>query len=235
MNDPLHDLAQLEGVPSAVTAARDAADAVLRDRGLRQLTAEQSATALLTGARDSAAMAGPDWEAGAVRLSTQLIELSKLVRTSPGQLLARGHSLLAKGTMPDPELGRVQPQAAERISGLNRLLTASTKAPAIVVAAIAHGEVATAAPFGSPEIDGLLARATEHMVLVQAGVDPRAVLLPEAGHRASGKTYAATLEAYAGGSVDGVRGWILHCCQALTYGAEVSPVGAARRFRNDDV
>lgn len=235
MNDPLHDLAVLEGVPSAVTAARDAADAVLRDRGLRQLTAEQSATALHTGARDSAAMAGPEWEPGAVRLSTRLIELAGLVRTSPGQALARAHALLAKGSVPDAQLGRVRPEVAERIKGLNQLLTSQTKAPAIVVAAIAHGEVATAKPFGSAPVDELLGRAVEHLVLIQAGVDPRAVLLPEAGHRASGRAYPATLDAYAGGSIDGVRGWILHCCQALTYGTEVSPVGAARRFKNDQV
>lgn len=218
-----------------MTSARDAADAVLRDRGRRQITSEESAKALLAGARDSAAMAEPRWEPGSVRLSTQLIDLAALIRTSPGQVLARAHSLLAKDQLGDDELGRVRPEASARIGGLNRLLTSPSAAPAIVVAAVAHAEVATAGPFGDLGADQILARAVEHMVLVQAGVDPRAVLLPEAGHRASGRTYAATLEAYASGSVDGVRGWILHCGQALTYGAEVSPLGAARRFRNDQV
>ena len=39
--DPLADLAHVEGVPSAVAAATDAVDAVLRDRGLRKITEEQ--------------------------------------------------------------------------------------------------------------------------------------------------------------------------------------------------
>ena len=38
--DPLADLARIEGVPSAVAAATDAVDAVLRERGLRKITDE---------------------------------------------------------------------------------------------------------------------------------------------------------------------------------------------------
>ena len=39
--DPLADLARFEGVASAVAAATDAVDAVLRDRGLRKISDEQ--------------------------------------------------------------------------------------------------------------------------------------------------------------------------------------------------
>ena len=52
--DPLADLARFEGVPSAVAAATDAVDAVLRDRGLRKITDEQLSQALLAGARANA-------------------------------------------------------------------------------------------------------------------------------------------------------------------------------------
>jgi len=39
--DPLRPLAELEGVPSGMASARDAVDALLRDRGLRMRTPEE--------------------------------------------------------------------------------------------------------------------------------------------------------------------------------------------------
>lgn len=219
-----------------MTAARDATDAVLRDRGRRAVSAEDTARALLAGARASAAIEGAasegaDWEPGAVRLSTELIELAAQVRRAPGQVLARAHALLAKGMLPDDRLGRVA--AAEPLDGLLGLLTGSTRAPALVQAAIAHAEIARLAPFGGG--DGVIARAVEHMVLIDAGIDPRAALVPEVGHQAAGAGYRQALQGYASGSTDGVRGWLLHCAAALTRGAEESPLGAARRFRDDRV
>jgi hypothetical protein len=228
--DPLADLARLEGVPSAVAAARDAVDAVLRDRGMRVIPAEQSASALLSGARASAALSpDPDrWLAGAVRLSTELISLSGLIRVAPGQVIARAHALVARGAVPDDELGRVRADAevSERLVGLHQLLTEPTSASVVVLAAVAHAEVATVAPFGTA--DGIVACAVEHMVLVAGGVDPRAVIVCEAGHLALRPSYEAGLTAYRSGTVPGVRDWLLHCAQALTYGAEVSPAATRR-------
>lgn len=230
MPDPLADLARLEGVPSAVVAARDAVDAVLRDRGMRAISSEQSASALLAGARASAALTDePDrWLPGSVRLSTQLLALSELIRTSPGQALARVHALVARGCVPDDDLGRIRPgeEVAARLLGVNVLLTGSTTASVIILAAVVHAELATVAPFGSA--DTIVARAAEHLVLVAGGVDPRAVIVPEAGHLALRPGYLAALAGYRDGSVAGVRGWLLHCCQALAYGAEVSPAAVRR-------
>ena len=48
--DPLADLARFEGVASAVAAATDAVDAVLRDRGLRKISEEELSRSLLAGA-----------------------------------------------------------------------------------------------------------------------------------------------------------------------------------------
>lgn len=229
MTDPLADLARLEGVPSAVTAARDAVDAVLRDRGLRQIAAEHSAEALLAGARASAGLEGDEdrWLPGAVRLSTELIDLGQIVLTAPGQALARAHSLLAYGLVDEDRLGRVREdtEVSQRLTGLNHTLTSPTTAPSIVLAAVAHAEVATVRPFG--EGDGILARAMEHMILIATGVDPRAAIVTEAGHeraeRATG-AYAAALRGYATGTTAGLREWITHCAQAVAYGAEVSPL-----------
>lgn len=225
MTDPLSDLARLEGIPSAVTAARDGVDAILRDRGLRKISAETTATALLASAQASAQLEGDDrWLPGAIRLSTELIELSALIRKSPAQAIARAHALLAHGLVADDDLGRARPGAeiAERLVGLNHLLTEPTAASAVVVAAIAHAELASIAPFGGG--DGVIARAVEHMILVEGGVDPRAVIVIEAGHLAGQAAYRQALGAYQSGTPEGVRAWLLHCSSALSYGVEVSPL-----------
>lgn len=231
MVDPLFALSRLEGVPSAVAAARAAADALLRDRGVRMVPAETSARALLTGARASAALDGNSWEPGAIRLSTELIALAAIVRRAPGEALARAHVLVAKGVVPDDELG-VTVLGSEggnarpaRLRALLELLSAPTAAPALVQAAVAHAELADLAPFGSG--DKIIARAVEHMVLIDAGVDPRAVLVPEAGHQALGPAYEIGLRSYATGDPNRVRDWLVHCASAFTRGAELSPL--ARR------
>ena len=51
-------LVSLEGVPSAFAATRDGIDALLRDRGLRRTSPEQTATSLLRGAHASAVLEG---------------------------------------------------------------------------------------------------------------------------------------------------------------------------------
>jgi len=53
------------------------------------------------------------------------------------------------------------------------------------------------------------------------------VIVVEAGHAERGATYAAALDAYADGSVAGVKRWLLRCAAAVARGAELSPT--ARR------
>jgi hypothetical protein len=229
--DPLTDLARLEGVPSGLASARAAVDAVLTERGLRAMTAEVVAAALLTGARASARLTDePErWAAGAIRLSTELPGLAAVLRVAPGQALARAHTLAAFDQVPSAELGRLRAstEVAGRISGLTELLTSRTDAPALVLAAVAHAEVATVGPFGSA--DGLVARAVERMVLISSGFDPRGVIATEVGHLRRRTDYERLLGAYASGSAAGVRDWILHVAQAAVDGAESSPVVARAR------
>jgi hypothetical protein len=224
--DPLADLARLVGVSAAVVSAMDAVDAVLRDRGLRAIGAEQSAAALLAGARASAELSDHPqrWLAGSVRLSTELLSLSSLVRRSPAQVLARAHALVAAGQLPNEELGRVRldGEVSRRLLGLSELLIERTAAPSAIVAAVAHAELATLCPFGA--VDGIIARAVEHMILIAGGVDPRAVIVPEAGHLKLRRTYPSALAGYATGSTTGVHDWLLHCLRALAIGAESSPL-----------
>jgi len=234
--DPLADLAQLDGVGSAVEAARAAVDSVLRDRGLRVVSAEQSAAALLAGARASAALTDdpPRWLAGAIRLSTELVPLSELIRVAPGQAMARAHALVARGLVPEDDLGRIRGDAATtaRIRGLNELLTRPTAASGVVLAAVAHAELLASGAFDTA--NGIVARAVEHLVLVAAGVDPRAALVPEQGHLVLRHSYQISLARYREGTVSGVREWLLHCAQALTHGAEASPLAASPMGRRRD-
>jgi hypothetical protein len=225
--DPLADLARLEGVASAVAAATDAVDAVLRDRGLRHITEEQMSQALLAGASANAALSGdPErWQLGALRLSAELAPMAALIKVAPAQALARAHALVARGVVADSELGKIGsgPGVVARMNSLGELLARPTSAPAIVVAAVAHAEIAVVAPFG--DASGLIARAVEHLVLISVGLDPYGVIVVEAGHAERGESYSTGLEGYAEGSVSGVKDWLLRCATAVARGAELSPVG----------
>lgn len=225
VTDPLADLARLEGVPSAVAAAVSAVDAVLRDRGLAVITPQRQGAALAAIGRASAELTGDHerWLIGSLRLAAELTALAPLIRVAPAQVLARAHAVVARGEVPDADLGRVldRPGLAGRLQELSDLLVGPTQASAVVLGAVAHAELATVAPF--KEANGLVARAVEHLVLITAGIDPRGVIVVEAGHQAAGGAYAAGLAGYADGGLLGVKGWLVHCATALGRAAEISP------------
>jgi len=219
--DPLADLERLEGVPSAVASALAAVDVVLRDRGHRTVSHNESAGALLAAASASAELTGDSdrWLPGTVRLYAELADLAALIRVAPGQVLARAHMLVARGLVTDNLLGRLRDDAAvaERMTDLTRVLTTPTEASGVVVGAVAHAEIAVVSPFGSG--DGVVARAVEHMVLISAGVDPYGLISCEAGHRADPEGYSNALRHYRDEGALGVRAWLQHCASALARGA----------------
>ncbi len=215
-------VAQLEGVPSALAAARDSIDALLRDRGLRRTGPDLTGESLLRGARASAALEGEGYEeTGPVRLSTQLLGLLPVWRRSPLQALARMHTVAARGYVDDADLGRPV-QGADRLADLAARVTATTAAPALAVAAVVHAEVAATQAFVGG--NGVVARAAERLVMVDRGVDPASVTVPEAGHLASRPAYTAILDRYREGEQRAVRQWLLHCADAYARGAELSPL-----------
>lgn len=236
VRDPLARLVSLEGVASAYVGTRDGIDVMLRDRGLRKTTPEQTAESLLRGAHASAVLegssstlpevregAGDAIAADAVRASTELLSLVPVLKQAPLQAFARLHALAATGTLPADELGRPRSaEAATRLRGLADLLLAPTTAPALVVAAIVHADLVTAAPFGSH--NGLVARAAERLVLVARGVDEKSLTVPEAGHLALRAQYESNLRGYGSGSQGGVHAWLLYAAEAYAAGAEASPL-----------
>lgn len=237
MSDPFIAAASLEGVPSAFRAARDGIDAVLRDRGLRRSTPDDTARSLLIGAWATATLEGSAYELeelsdgegdatarAAVRLSTELLGLLPTWQRSPVQALARMHALAAAGSVPDDALGRpVNPAGTQRLASLASMLGGNTEAPALVVAALAHAEIAAAGAFASH--NAVVARAAERLVLVARGVDPASVTVPEAGHVSAAPDYFAALEAYAA-EPNGVHRWLLYSADAFTRGAEASPLAS---------
>lgn len=112
-------------------------------------------------------------------------------------------------------------EVAARLDGLADLLLAGTQAPALVVAAVVHGELLALRPFGS--CNGLVARAAQRIVLVGSGLDPKSICPAEVGHAELGRAeYAKALEAYASGTPEGMAHWIGHCAEALKLGVRES-------------
>lgn len=179
----------------------------------------------------------------AVRLYAELGSLATSWERAPRQALARMHTLVGRGIVADGDLGRPRrsPTAADplglgappgpaevsaRLDGLVGLLVERTTAPAIVVAAIVQGELLALRPFGA--LDGMVARAAGRLVLVDRGLDPKAVTATDVGHLEAGQgddavaDYRAAAAGYAQGGVDGLRTWLLHCARAVELGARES-------------
>jgi hypothetical protein len=234
--DPLAWLVNLEGVPSAYAAARDGIDVLLRDRGLRRTSPDLTAESLLRGAHASAVLEGSassldevrDGSGDAVaqaalRVSTELLSLVPVVNRSPLQALARIHALAGAGSVDDDQLGRPRgEEAAERVQGVAQALVARSEVPALLTAAMVHAELLTAAPFASH--NGIVARATERLVLAARGVDEKSLVVPEAGHLANRAAYESNLQGYAEGGRAGVHAWALYAAEAFAAGAEASPL-----------
>src|SRR5699024_915489 len=145
----------------------------------------------------------PVWQ-GALRVVAEVPGLAATWERAPRQALARMHMLAASDVVDNPdELGRPRPGTpTARLEQILAPATPPPRAPAVVVAALVHGELAVLRPFGTA--DGVVARAAERIVLVSRGVDTKAVSVPEVGHHELVRAYQPLLHAYAGGEPDGV-------------------------------
>lgn len=177
---------------------------------------------------------------GALRISGELSELLPILHQAPAQALTRMHLLAAAGETDAARIGRprqegasveAEPampakpvdaqQASARLNALVGVLSAPSKAPALVVASIAHAELLATAPFGWG--DGLIARAVFRLLLVDRGLDPNSLAVPEVGVLEQGAdAYRDALAGYAEGTAGGIAAWIGHCADALVLGAQES-------------
>ncbi|MGW3952343.1 oxidoreductase [Streptomyces sp. NPDC004752] len=184
------------------------------------------------GADDDARVLG-----AALRLTAEAGQLLSVWRQSPLRVLARLH-LVAAASDAD-EVGRPRrdgepvdeplielplPGADEvsgRLEGLAELIIAGSAAPALVTAAVVHGELLALRPFTSH--NGLVARAAGRIVLVGSGLDPKSVCPAEVGHAELGRAaYRAALDGYVSGTPEGMAAWIAHCGKAVELGVRES-------------
>jgi hypothetical protein len=237
VTDPLAPLLDLPGVGDAVTRSRAAVDAMLANRMLRSRSADVSAESSMRGAWASAWLEGSllalaDVRAGAghaladpliqgaLRAQAALGPLSDTWARAPRQVLARLHALAAADLVSDPDwLGRPQPGAVGRLDVLAGVLS-QTEAPAVVVAAVVHGELLALPAF--PQACGIVARAAARLCLIDRGLDPKSLVVLEAGHRDLGSAYDESLAAYRTGTPAGIAQWLVHCADAIELGAQES-------------
>ena len=233
--DLLAPLVPMPGVADAAEAARAALGRAHRHRtNLRKwpLTAAESA---IRGARSSSALDGGGMEldptavshdpvlAGALRAGQALEGGSTAVvgvwQRAPLQALARLHSLAAADLVDEQQLGRPRqvPEISARLDLLTGLVTGGSAVGAPILAAVAHGELLTLAPFGSA--DGVVARAVSRLVTIATGLDPHGLGVPEVYWLRRTEEYRSAATGFATGDPDAVREWLLHCCRALEDGA----------------
>ena len=103
------------------------------------------------------------------------------------------------------------------MQGVGALL-ADTRAPAYVVGALVHAELAHVRPFLRG--NGLVARAMDRAYLLASGLDPTGVVVPEVGLGHEGSAaYVGSLAAYATGRREGVELWLQHWGRSMLEGA----------------
>lgn len=213
---------------------------------------EATVRRMLCGAAESAT--GRDAAAAVVRAAVQATaeaeQVTGLLRKAPGQAITRlavasGAPLLEPEAVARPrrtgevvaeltDLGRppAAGEVAARLQGVSALLVDAT-APAYVVAALVHAEIAQVRPFLRG--NGLVARAVERAYLVASGLDPTGVAVPEVGLGHEGSAaYVGSLAAYATGRRQGLELWLTHwgrsMLEAIAEGGRIADAVLAGRL-----
>ena len=246
--DPLSNLLKIESINNSITLALKSIDELNWNRSVRNnkdlipLTRRISgyASASLEGANMPTDPRQEPDESPMGKLSNAALgitaevdfQLATFLKT-PLQTWARLHSFVEDGELRgrprtnnevvDPlHLGSPLPHELieSRMNNLVELITTSS-APAVLVAAIAHAELATIAPFNKGS--QLIARATTRIILQSRNVDQLKLVMPEYGFYKLGRnSYAKALIAYQAGSIEGVSKWVELHSQALVIGSTSS-------------
>jgi hypothetical protein len=220
--DSWDSLLALPGVADAVLATREAVDRLLAHRVVRRggapIAAEVSLRCARASARlDDGADEGPLLP-GSLRVQAELPALLGVWRTAPRQALARLHLLAARGLAPDDEVGRPDGAGgAEAVARALALVSSARRAPAVVVAALVHAQLASAFALAG----GVVGRAAARLVLAERGLDPSLLVAVDVGRLDVGG-YSAALGAYGLGGPEAVTSWLLLEAAAVQAGARES-------------
>jgi hypothetical protein len=172
----------------------------------------------------------------ALRATAAAAGLGGLLTSAPAQAFARLHLAAVGDGAADDAVGRprmtgVEPrdlvdlgpapsgvELAGRLEQLGRLLTGPRAESAVVLVAVVHGELLSLRPF--PSGNGVVARAVSRALVVETGLDPTGVSVPEVGLLTGGVAdYVGAAAAYRSGTSDGVAAWIRFWAQAVVVGA----------------
>lgn len=176
--------------------------------------------------------------AGIWRMEKDLRTLLPIWSTAPTQALARMHSLLARDILPEDQLGRPRseneaddplrlkalPDASSvklRLGAMSKFASSEPEVPAVVEAAIVHGEILALRPFAWGS--GPVARASFRLVLAHRGLDPDLLVMSDAAINSHGRNaYVSAVRDYLSATPEGVAKWIKFCCEATAVGARMS-------------
>jgi hypothetical protein len=226
---------ELPGVAVAADQAREALGRAHRHRANLRRWPVTAAEAALRAARASSVLDGGPLQldgsatsdpvfAGALRVAQALeggeTNLVAAWQRAPLQALARLHMLAAADQVDEDRLGRPRADAdiGPRLELLADVVSGSTQAAAPVVAAVAHGELLTLAPFGSA--DGVVARAVSRLITIATGLDPHGLGVPEVTWMRRAADYREAARGFAAGTADGMKAWLVLCCRAMQTGAQ---------------
>jgi hypothetical protein len=247
--DPLSNLLAIPGVASECEVTLKTIDELMWNRTIRRhkdalIPYTRRIAGYATAALDGAQMPkDPTMEPevspmGSLSdqglLVTAEADLQKLAfKSEPLKVLARLHTFVSSdddrgrprtnNEVNDPlRLGSVPPHEVlqERMSQLVDLVIES-KAPSILVAAIAHAEIATLRPFTQGSY--LVARAIPRLVLAARDVDNDGLVMSEYGAFLLGRpAYVKALTGYISGTREGVGAWIAWQGEAIRRGIEMA-------------
>jgi len=214
-------------VRGAATLPTDAVGAVVRGAVRAQAESEHLAAG---GAR---ALTSAPWQALArlqVAAAADLVGPDELGRPRRGDEMPVDDTVLAGVDAPEAQA------VSARLEALNGLLSAPTKAPAVVLAAVAQAEVLSLRPFLAG--NGVVARALFRSLVVGLGLDPMGAVVPELALLTDPAGFGTALRAYGTGTAQGLATWIAYAAGSVTRGAEqgtaVADAVLAGRFPRQD-
>ncbi|MFP5348120.1 MAG: Fic family protein, partial [Actinomycetes bacterium] len=179
---------------------------------------------------------------GAVRVVAESDHLAadggRLLGAAPRQALARLHTAAAADLVASDQLGRPRQEQeapvddtvlagvpaptgaalASRLAALVSVVTSSSAAPALVLAAVAHAEVLLVRPFVAG--NGIVARGLSRAVVIGRGLDPMGAAVPELALLADPAGYRCGLDGYRSGTPEGVAAWLRFAAETVVKGAE---------------
>ena len=231
----------------AVGEAREAVDDLRGHRVLRRYAERVAAESALRGARASAALEGADlavcdvaavatvvdagWQVLPASRERPIVQGALRVAAEIGLLrddLAAG---TAAGAGAAAHTGRRRPAGRSRWAGrapgrrpgspggLGHCCTLTDRAPALVVAAVVHGELLAMGAFAGRQ-PASSAAARRRLTWWPAAWTRGACRCPRWATSSSAATaYLDALDGYRQGGAEGIAAWVVHCAEAVVLGA----------------